>query len=564
MNTKKNSRAGISLSTLKNDLPAGLVVFLVALPLCLGIALASGAPLFSGVIAGVVGGIVVGLLSGSSLGVSGPAAGLTTIVLAAIATFTPEFSAMNIDPATFPEAAAKLGIPLEKYEEQMQSLRVAAGFRIFLVTVVLAGVIQIILGLVRAGIIGYYFPSSVIKGMLAAIGLILILKQIPHAVGFDKDLIGDEAFFQKDKHNTFTEIYYALRYHSLGAVLISVLSLGVLVLFDRPLMKKIALFKFVPGALIVVLLGVLINYLYSLFAPELVLSNEHMVDLPVAHNASEVAGLFTVPDWSALSNPKVYITALTIAIVASLETLLCVEATDKLDPEKRNTPTNRELIAQGAGNIVSGLIGGLPLTQVIVRSSANINAGGKSKLSAIIHGLLLVGCALFIPLFLKQVPLASLAAILLMVGYKLAKVSLFRDMYKIGWEQFMPFLVTVIAILFTDLLKGIGIGMVIAIFFILRRNFRTSYFFHKKDVQEGEVIIIRFSEEVTFLNKASIQLALDELPEDSKVLLDGTGSVNIDYDVLEIIHNFKQHGAVSKNITLELKNIPEYLPSGGH
>lgn len=563
MSTRKKT-PGLSLSSLKNDLPAGLVVFLVALPLCLGIALASGAPLFAGIIAGVIGGIVVGVISGSALGVSGPAAGLTTIVLAAIVSFKPEFAAMQIDPAMFPAEAARLGIPLEAYEAQMETMRSAAGFRIFLVTVVLAGGIQIILGLVRAGIIGYYFPSSVIKGMLAAIGLILILKQIPHALGFDKDLVGDEEFMQKDKHNSFTEIYYAIKYSSLGAVIISVISLSVLILFDRPFMKKIVLFKFVPGALFVVLIGVLINYLYTLFAPEMVLNNEHLVVLPVAKDPSEIAGFFTMPDWSALNNPKVYITAITIAIVASLETLLCVEATDKLDPDKRTTPTNRELIAQGAGNMVSGMIGGLPLTQVIVRSSANINSGGKTKLAAITHGVLLLGCALLIPVFLNKIPLACLAAVLLMVGYKLAKLSLFRDMYKIGWEQFMPFIITVLAILLTDLLKGIGIGMAVAIFFILRRNFRTSYFFHKKDVKEGELISIKFSEEVTFLNKASIQLALDELPENSQVVLDGTGSVNIDYDVLEIIHNFKQHGAVSKNISLKLVNIPEFTQSGGH
>jgi len=564
MSSKKKSSSGLSLSSLKNDLPAGLVVFLVALPLCLGIALASGAPLFAGVIAGVIGGIVVGVISGSSLGVSGPAAGLTTIVLAAIVSFKPEFAALNIDPSAFPAEAAKLNLPLDVYQAQMEALRNAAGFRIFLVTVVLAGGIQIILGLARAGIIGYYFPSSVIKGMLAAIGLILILKQIPHALGFDKDLVGDEDFLQQDKHNSFTEISYAVRYHSMGAVIISVISLAVLLLFDRPFMKKIALFRFVPGALIVVLLGVLINSVYASFAPELELRNDHLVVLPVAESISGFAGFFTMPDWSALSNPKVYVTAVTIAIVASLETLLCVEATDKLDPDKRTTPTNRELVAQGAGNIVSGMIGGLPLTQVIVRSSANINSGGKTKFAAIIHGLLLLVCALLIPVFLNKIPLACLAAVLLMVGYKLAKISLFRDMYRIGWEQFMPFIVTVVAILLTDLLKGIGIGMAVAIFYILRRNYRTSYFFHKEDVHEGEVIRIKFSEEVTFLNKASIQLMLDELPENSSVVLDGTGSVNIDYDVLEIIYTFKEHGAVSKNISLELVNIPGFASAGGH
>ncbi|MFM2017086.1 MAG: hypothetical protein RL007_742 [Bacteroidota bacterium] len=511
----------------KYDFPAGLVVFLVALPLCLGIALASGAPLFSGIIAGVMGGIVCGIVSGSPLGVSGPAAGLTVIVLSAISS-------------------------LGSYE-------------VFLVSVVLAGVLQILLGLLKAGIIGYYFPSSVIKGMLAAIGLILILKQIPHALGFDKDLIGDEEFMQSDKRNTFSEIWYALIYHSKGAIIISIISLAILLLFDRPFMKKIALFRFIPGALIVVIAGILINYLFTLFIPEFALSGEHLVTLPVAHNPNEFLGFFTAPDWSAaLSNPKVYVTAGTIAIVASLETLLCVEATDKLDPEKRNTPTNRELIAQGAGNIASGLIGGLPLTQVIVRSSANINAGGRTKMSAIVHGLIMLLCAILIPGLLNKIPLACLAAVLLLVGYKLSKVSLYREMYKIGWEQFLPFLVTIVAILFTDLLKGIGIGMVFAIFYILRRNFRTSYFYHKNEVHEGEPIRIRLSEEVTFLNKASIQLMLDELPENSQVVIDGTNSVNIDYDVLEILTNFSQHGAKEKNITLQMINVPEVAISSGH
>lgn len=514
------------ISNFKSDLPAGLVVFLVALPLCLGIALASGAPLFSGVITGIVGGIAVGMISGSPLGVSGPAAGLTVIVLSAI---------------------SSLG-----------------SFETFLLSVVLAGVFQILLGIIRAGIIGYYFPSSVIKGMLAAIGLILILKQIPHALGFDKDLVGDEDFLQKDNRNTFSEIFYALKYHSVGAIIISTISIAILWLFDRAFMKKIALFKFIPGALVVVVLGIVLNSLFSVINPQWVLTDEHLVVLPIASSLTEFGGFFTFPNFSALSNINVYITALTIAIVASLETLLCVEATDKLDPQKRNTPTNRELIAQGTGNIFAGLIGGLPLTQVIVRSSANINSGGKTKISAIFHGLLMLVCAITIPNLLNKIPLASLAAVLLLVGYKLAKVSLFKEMYKLGWEQFMPFAVTVIAILFTDLLKGIGIGMALAIFYILRKNYRTSYFFHKEDVKEGEQIRIQLSEEVTFLNKASIQLMLEELPEKSNVIIDGSRSVSIDFDVIEIIQNFKKHGAKEKNITIELKNIPEFEGTSGH
>ncbi|RYD80479.1 MAG: SulP family inorganic anion transporter [Sphingobacteriales bacterium] len=513
-------------SSIKNDLPAGLVVFLVALPLCLGIALASGAPLFSGIIAGIIGGIVVGSISGSALGVSGPAAGLTVIVLTAI---------------------SSLG-----------------SYPVFLLAVVVAGLIQLILGVARAGIIGYYFPSSVIKGMLAAIGLILILKQIPHALGFDKDLISNETLLATVKSNPFSEIYYSIIYHSTGAVIISIISLAILIFFDRPFMKKIKLFNFIPGALIVVIAGIILNYAFSILMPAWALTGEHMVVLPVANNAGEFISFFTMPDWSALTNYKVYITGATIAIVASLETLLCVEATDKLDPEKRNTPTNRELLAQGFGNIASGLIGGLPLTQVIVRSSANINSGGKTKLSAIFHGLLMLSCAVLIPNILNHIPLACLAAVLLLVGYKLAKVSLFRDMYKLGWEQFIPFAVTVVAILTTDLLKGIAIGMAVAVFYILRKNYRTSYFYHKEDIHEGEQITIKLSEEVTFLNKASIQLMLEELPKNHKVVIDGSNSVSIDYDVVEIIQNFSAHGAMDKKIDLELVNIPEFKSTGGH
>lgn len=514
---------------LKYDLPAGLVVFLVALPLCLGIALASGAPLFAGVIAGIVGGIVVGAISGSSLGVSGPAAGLTVIVLTAI---------------------TSLG-----------------DYRIFLLSVVFAGIMQIILGVLRAGIIGYYFPSSVIKGMLAAIGLILILNQIPHALGFDKSLISDESLEQAASGGSFMKslnnIFLAVKYHSVGAIIISIVSIAILLFFDTPFIKKIKLFNFIPGALIAVTAGLLLNLGFSMFAPQFALTGEHLVVLPVAASAEEFLGFFTLPDWSAITNQQVYITAATIAIVASIETLLCVEATDKLDPEKRNTPTNRELIAQGFGNMASGLIGGLPVTQVIVRSSANINSGGRTKMSTIIHGILLLGCAILIPVVLNLIPLACLAAVLLLVGYKLAKVSLFKDMYKLGMEQFIPFVVTIAAILATDLLKGIAIGMAVAIFFILRKNYRTSYFFHKNEVHEGEQITIKLSEEVTFLNKASIQLMLEELPDNHKVVIDGSNSISIDYDVVEIIQDFKKHGAVTKKIDLELVDIPEYRSKSG-
>jgi MFS superfamily sulfate permease-like transporter len=513
-------KPAFSFQNLKYDMSASLVVFLVALPLCLGLGLASTGRtdlVFSGIIAGIVGGIIVGGLSGSSLGVSGPAAGLVVIVLGAIKTL--------------------------------------GSFEALLMAGVLAGAIQLLAGFLRAGIIAYYFPSSVIKGMLAAIGLTLILKEIPHALGYDKDFVGDFAFSQSDSHNTFSELYYAVRFNAPGAILISVVSLALLILFERPFMRRIGLFRFLPGALFVVLAGIVLNATMSSINPEWILRDDHLVQLPVASTAAEFLSFFRLPDFNALSNPQVYITAITLAIVASVETLLCVDATDKLDPYKRNTPTNRELKAQGIGNMISGLIGGLPITQVIVRSSANINAGGRTKLSAMMHGGILLLSAIFIPAFLNLIPLASLAAILLMVGYKLSKISLYRTMYKLGWEQFLPFFITVVAILATDLLKGIGIGMVFAIFFILRKNYRHAYHYIKEKNHDGDIIKIRLSEEVTFLNKASIQLSLDDLPQNSKVIIDGSHSVAIDHDVLEIIQDFKMQTAPNRNIKVETIGI---------
>lgn len=517
---------GYKTATFWKDLSSGLVVFLVALPLCLGIALASGAPLFAGVIAGIVGGIVVGLFSGSPLGVSGPAAGLVVIVLTALQT-------------------------LGSYEA-------------LLLAIVFAGAIQLLAGYVNAGIIAYYFPSAVIKGMLAAIGLTLILKEIPHALGYDADFIGDEAFIQKDGHNTFTEIGYAIQYHNNGAVIIALVSIALLILFERPFMKKIGLFKFLPGALFVVMIGIGLNLLFNSAFPEWEMGEHHLVELPVASSAAEFFGFFTFPDFNAWENPQVYITALTLAIVASIETLLCVEATDKLDPHRRNTPTNRELKAQGIGNIVSGLIGGIPVTQVIVRSSANINSGGQTKVATIVHGFILLISAVVIPKFLNMIPLAALAGILLMVGYKLSKLSLYKEMYRNGWDQFIPFIVTVVAILATDLLKGIGIGMVFALFFILRRNYKYAYHYQKEVVQKDEVIRLTLSEDVTFLNKGSLALTLTNLPDNCKVIIDGSKSQSIDYDVLETIHDFKKHTAPFRNITVETINIKDMVSSSGH
>jgi MFS superfamily sulfate permease-like transporter len=525
MNSKETKIKAFSFNYWKNDLPSGLVVFLVALPLCLGIALASGAPLFSGIIAGIVGGIVVGSVSGSALSVSGPAAGLTVIVLNAI---------------------AQLGT-----------------YELFLLAVVLAGVIQLILGYLKAGIIGHYFPSSVIKGMLAAIGLILIFKQIPHALGYDKDAEGDLYFFQMDGENTFSEIVNSINHLSLGAIIISAVSMLILFLWDRPFLKKYTFFKIVPGALIVVCLGVFINELFGSYKPEWALKNGHLVTLPVANSASEFFNQFTLPDFSGFLNPEVYMIAFTIAIIASLESLLSVEATDKLDPEKRNTPTNRELKAQGAGNIISGLIGGLPVTAVIVRSSANVNSGGKTKLSAIIHGFLLLLSVIVFAKIMNQIPLACLAAILLSVGYKLAKVSLFKSMYRLGWDQFLPFVITVVTILLSDLLKGICVGMAVSIFFILRNNYKRPYFFIKSEHHEGDIITIELAEDVTFINKGSVTLTLYHIPDNSKVIIDGRKSQNIDLDVLEIIHTFKETAHL-KNIDVQLVSIPPFSGIKAH
>ncbi len=504
---------------LKNDLPASIVVFFVALPLCLGIALASGAPLFSGVIAGIVGGIVVGMASGSPLGVSGPAAGLAVIVLTAIGTL-------------------------------------GGSYQTFLTAVVLAGVLQLLFGYAKAGFIAYFFPSSVIKGMLTGIGLLIILKQIPHAIGWDKDAIGDDAFNQADGQNTFTEISKAFEFITPGALVIAAISLAILILWDTVLTKKHKIFQLLQGPIVVVILGICMNLAYSKGLLPYSLNEKQIVSIPVPDSIGSFFGQFTFPDFKALTNFEVWKIAIVIAIVASLETLLCVEATDKLDPDKRITPTNRELKAQGLGNIVSGLIGGLPLTQVIVRSSANINFGGKTKLSAVLHGVFLLISAIFIAGLLNLIPLASLAAILLMVGYKLAKPSLFKQMYKLGWEQFIPFLATIVAIIATDLLKGITVGILVGIFYTLRHSYRNSH--HVKDIvsdNNGQAVHhLVLAEEVSFFNKASLLSTLDGIPANSKVIIDCTNSKSIAYDVIEIINDYELN-AKTKNIVLEKINF---------
>ncbi|MBK6632958.1 MAG: SulP family inorganic anion transporter [Chitinophagaceae bacterium] len=504
----------------KNDLPASIVVFFVAVPLCLGIALASGAPLFSGIIAGIVGGIIVGIASGSPLGVSGPAAGLAVIVLTAIGTL--------------------------------------GSFQAFLLSVVIAGIIQLALGFAKAGFIAYFFPSSVIKGMLTGIGLLIILKQIPHALGWDKDPEGDDAFIQADGQNTFSEIAKALDFITPGAALIAVISLAILILWDSVLTKKHKIFQLIQGPIVVVILGIVMNYLFKSGTLNFSLAEDQVVRLPVANNFTEFFNQFTFPDFSAITNLEVWKIGLVMAIVASLETLLCVEATDKMDPDKRVTPTNRELKAQGLGNIVSGLIGGLPVTQVIVRSSANINFGGKTKLSAILHGVFLLVSAITIAGLLNMIPLASLAAILLMVGYKLAKPMLFKQMYRLGWEQFIPFVATVVGILATDLLRGITIGMLFGIFYTLRHSYRNSHYMKETvTTEEGqEVHHIVLAEEVSFFNKASVIKELEEIPKNSKVIIDCTKSKSIAYDVVELIRDFRSN-AKTKNIAVETVNFIE-------
>lgn len=493
----------MDFKSFKKDLPASIVVLFVAIPLCLGIALASGAPLASGLIAGIVGGIVVGSLSGSSLGVSGPAAGLAVIVLNSI--------------------------------EELNS------FEAFLLVVVIAGIIQILLGVIKAGVIGYYFPSSVIKGMLAGIGIVITLKQIPHAFGYDRDYEGDLGFFQPDGHNTLSELYYMLGAITPAALLLSLLSFGIIILWDKKLKNLGGIFKLLPASIVAVIFGIGYQVITSNIWPEFAISSEHLVSVSIVSSFDDFMGFFTTPDFSQIFNTQIYVMAITIAVVASLETLLSVEATDKLDPHKRVTPTNKELIAQGTGNIISGLIGGLPITQVIVRSSANVQSGGQTKLSTIMHGILLFAMVMAFPRVLNMVPLAVLAVILIIVGYKLANPELFKFMYKSGRDQFIPFIVTILGLVFTDLLTGIGLGLTVGLFIVLIRNYRNSHFMHLKDRTDDEdhhKVSIRLSEEVTFLNKAAILKSLNKIPNDSEVTIDMSNSYKVDYDVLEIIDNF--------------------------
>lgn len=494
---------------MKYDLPAGLSVFLVALPLCLGIALASGAPLYSGILSGIIGGIVVSLISGSQLAVSGPAAGLSTIVAAAIISY--------------------------------------GDFRIFLLSVIVAGLFQILLGLLKLGSIANYFPSSVIKGMLAAIGFLLISKQIPLALGYDQPDFWRSGFLQIFSFKNFTEQFQNLKLHTAGiTIIITLASLLVMILLQRSKNKKA---KLVPAPLVVVLLGILINFIF-IQLPVSSLKPTQLVNIP-----SNIFHEISFPDLSKIfSGTEIWKDGVVIGLLATLETLLCIEAVDKLDVHNRITPVNRELVAQGVGNIACGLLGAIPITAVIVRGAANVDAGARTKLSAFTHGLFLLLAVLLIPAFLSKIPNASLAAILLVTGYNLAKPKLFKNMWQLGWRQFLPFILTIGVILATDLLIGVSIGLLLSIYFVIQNNFRAEYKVIKTAEAGHEKHLIRLNSNVTFLNKVKLRDALENIPENSFLTIDGTHCNFIDYDILEIISEYGNK-ATDRNINVELLGI---------
>jgi len=497
---------------LKDDLPAGVVVFLVALPLCLGIALASGAPLFAGLIAGMVGGLVVAWLSGSQLSVSGPAAGLTVIVFNAIETL--------------------------------------GSFQGFLVAVILAGFMQLIAGFLKAGVIGAFFPSAVIKGMLAAIGLILIIKQIPHATGYSEQFGGPEAYRNVDVHELFFPILDAFNSISHGVLLTSIVALLILIIWENPWVKNQRFLKIIPGPLIAIIWGILYNLAAERWFQDWAVGSVHLVNIPVSNNVSEFLSNFLFPDYSYWTNPQVYFVAATLAIVGSLETLLSLEAVDKLDPLKRTSPTNRELKAQGVGNIISGFIGGLPITAVIVRSSGNINAGGKTPLSSFIHGLCLLLSVMFFANYINYFPLGCLSAILLHTGFKLAKPALFKEFYRKGWSQLLPFIITITAILATDLLVGMSVGIVVGLFFVIKANYRDAITL----TQDHTSYVLTFHKDVAFLNKALLRKLLLHVRPNSTLIIDASKSHFIDHDIVETIDDFLVT-APSQNISVEVCDI---------
>ncbi|MFN8854890.1 MAG: bifunctional SulP family inorganic anion transporter/carbonic anhydrase, partial [Planctomycetaceae bacterium] len=499
-------------NSLRADLTAGGVVFLVALPLCLGVALASNAPLFGGLLAGIIGGLVVGFLSGSHSSVSGPAAGLAAVVATQI---------------------GKLG----SYES-------------FLLAVMLAGFLQILLGWMKAGTLAAFVPGSVIRGLLAAIGLILIIKQAPHLIGYSSELLGKMSLQpgQGPPRDGFWQHVH------LQAGLIGLVSLATLLTWDRiPRLKK----SLIPGPLCVVIGGVVLQLLLSWLQPDERLTTRQLVQVPVAANVMGVLGFLTLPDFSSLGNPSVYLTSITLALVASLETLLNLEAVDRLDPQRRTSPPNRELVAQGIGNMLSGLMGGLPLTSVIVRSSVNINAGAQSRISAIFHGFLLLTCVVLIPGYLNQIPLSCLAAVLIATGLKLASPSLFLQMYRSGWEQFLPFVVTVGAILATDLLIGIMIGLVFSILFILRSNIRTPLRIVKERHVGGEVLHVTLANQVSFLNRVALLRTFDEVPPGGNILIDATATDYLDPDARDLLREMRDEIGPARGIQVSLTGFQQ-------
>lgn len=495
---------------LKHDLPAGLSVFLVALPLCLGIALASGAPLYAGILCGIIGGLVTSLISGSALGVSGPAAGLTTVVAASIISF--------------------------------------GDYKIFLLSVMVAGLFQVLLGILRLGVIANYFPSAVIKGMLAAIGILLISKQIPVALGYDQPDFWSSGFLNLfSTKNFFGNIKNFNLHTSRGAILITFVSLGILILLQQGFAKKI---KMIPAPLLAVLVAIVINLLFTRAASAYSLKQTQLVNIP-----HSIFSNISFPDFSKLfSNPTIWKDGLIIGLLATLETLLCVEAIDKLDVRNRITPVNRELLAQGVGNMLCGLLGAIPMTAVIVRGAANVDAGGRTKLSAFTHGLFLLLAVLFIPFLLNMIPYSALAAILLITGYNLTKPKLYRNMYSLGWKQFLPFIFTIVIILLTDLLIGVVAGLIVSIYYIILNNFRAEYKIEKTKKHETEVFLIKLNSNVTFLNKVRLKDALDKIPEYAVLTIDGSACNFIDYDILEIISEFGNK-AHNKHIELHLVGI---------
>lgn len=495
-----------------SDLSASLVVFLVALPLCLGIALASNAPLSSGLIAGVIGGLVIGCLSGSPLSISGPAAGLSVIVASGI---------------------GSLG-----------------SFQAFSLAVLVAGVLQILLGYLKAGVIAAFFPNAVIRGMLAAIGIILIIKQIPHATGFDMSFDGDESYMQETVSSSLIEIFEAFGGISPGVSVVSFVSILILLFWDRLRLKSVKLSFLVPAPLLAVVWGLSYNSLSLMYFPDWSISAQHLVSLPELGSFGAFFNQLNTPDFTQLTNPMVYKIAISLALIASLETLMSIEAIDKLDPLRRTTPANRELKAQGVGNLINGIVGGLPVTALIVRSSANINAGGQSRLSSLLHGVLMFGSVLYFSPLLNQIPLACLASILLITGYKLAKPAIFAELYSQGWSQFGPFVITVFAILLTDLLQGIAIGILSGFFFVLRANYQASISL----TEHGAIYLLRMHKDVTFMNKALLRAYLQKIPSDSELIIDGLRAQFIDHDILETLRDFSLT-ATDKNIRIETKGI---------